>query len=810
MRQIECTMVALLAVASFLRPATGQEFQGPVGPWGDPGRIRLEGVTQLDPVQVTKGLQGNFHYFMASHPSAPLTGLPKSIEQHLLRGYQHAGFGEAEVNVHLDFDARQVVANIKEGRRWRAGAIRVEGPPKIRDLLQNLLAEQRAPDGASPAKLDDYGGVLEWADADGNQVDEEKPIWIPGKPAHLDPKAATTRRKRVQVTLADLGYDQAKFKSTLSTSGPHAEWHIRVDDLGPPAVVRAIETTGNLKNTREEIVAYLNLRVGTIATREFLRRVQRSLWNSARFVSSKVDIERLPEGDGVRLKIDVQEYARAPRLASSLSREEKAVMKHRYWMIHGAGSQMDLVVTATGPDGHIEAILSPVEGLSFCWWPSAELDQKLPEFAMIVTDENLAAYDLSSLRKLSGAMTNVQLNAQMTMGLNAGDPAHPFKFNFGFGFESLDEGNSRVPLTLTTSTPPVYFLAQVHEEADCSWAGPVLTMRSKRGTARINEQSGELLDYSSNPAEADEGWSTGYFIRRHAFAQRREQIAAAGEGIRNEFDGARPVSSISAFLLDTGMLSAVGRFLYGESFSDQAPQESLAVLGRLIDHGFLATADTIVNAALANDGDRFKVPSEPHRTQQFQAKHYYGFLVARAADHVFPRDSWAWTLWRESALVVTGQGQHAGTELNKLMRDERCGPSTYWLLAELLKSIGRPVEPIAQHGLRKFNRLAFIREWETALGRDLHPSVAAALTALRSLEEDDIAKLIALGDGAEAGWVRIAGQLRDATQSRADYTTADLLDGIWSTELRDRLEQRLRQLATPNRVSKKPGDGELK
>lgn len=795
------TVVLVIAAASIQLTAAGQDYQGPVGSWGDPARIQIEGARQLDADLVKKGLAGSFRHFMASHPSAPLAGFTKSVQQHLLLGYQRAGFGEVKVAVRLDYDARQVVVQIDEGPRRRAGAIRVEGPAKIRELLTDSLVARRPPDGATPAELSDYGGVIAWADANGKEVDEEKPLWVPGQPAQLDAPAAENRRKRVGQTLADLGFDQAEFESTVIADGLLAEWHIRINDLGPPAVLRDIETTGNQKHTREEIVSYLNLRPGTVVTREFRQRIERSLWNSARFTASKVDVEQIPGQSGVLLKIDVQEYAPAPRLSEPLSREERALMKYRHWMIHGAGSQLDMVVTATRPTGRLEVILSPVEGISSCLWKTPDADGP-PAFAVLATDQNLAAYALASGRVLSAPVSGVQLNATLALEMNAENPAHPRRIKFGFGFKSLEDGETRSPLTLTTSMPPVYFLAHAHEKAECSWEGQMLTIRSKQGTMRIDERTGELIDYAAQPSEVD-GTAFGYAFERGAFTRRRQLLLDASAGKANDFDGARPISSVSAFLLNTEMLSAMGGFVFGEKFSERAPQASLAALGKLIDHGLLAGADTMVIAMTKKDGETFKIPAQPDPAQPFQLKHFYGFLVAQAADHVFPRDSWAWTMWRESSLVVAGLSQHTGTELNKIMSDARCGPSSYWLLAELLNSIQQPVGPIAQQGLRRFNREAFIREWETALGSELHPSVAATLEALRSLSDDDVAALTALADGPKREWIRIAGQMRTATEPRPDHTTADLLEGIWSTELRDRLEQRLRQLAAPPRVSER-------
>ena len=802
MNRIKSASVVSFCVFLIQLTSSGQDFVGPVGQWGDPARIKIEGTRHFEPEQLKKRLAGNFHHFMASHPSAPLAGLPKSIEQQLLHGYQRAGFGEARVDVRLDFDTRMVLVQIDEGERRRAGAIRVDGPPQIRDPLTALLADRRAPDGAHPARLSDHGGVIEWADADGKKAEEEKPVWVEGLPAELDPAAAAARRKRVGQCLADLGFDQAKFESTVTANGPLADWWIRVDQLGPPAVLRTIETTGNSKNTHAEIVAYLSLRPGTIVTREFRQRLQRSLWNSARFQDSKVDMDRVPDGSGVRLKIDVREYPHAPKLTEPLSREEKAMLKHRHWLTQGLGSRMDIVVTCTRVDGRMEIILSPVDGISSCWWDSPVADGP-PDFAIMATDESLSAVAFPSRRRLTMPILDQQLDAQLAMSLNEDDPEHAFRTTFGFGFESLEKGAARRPLTLSTSMPPVYFLAMVHEQAECSWQGPILSVRSKRGTVRINEQTGELIDSVSSNLE-DEDIAFAYSLRPNAFARQREQIVSASAGMKNEFDGARPISTTTGFLLNTGLVSTVGGFLYGEPFTERAPQSTLSVLGKLVDRGLLAVADTVVIATFDRDENEFKLAWQPDEKQQVPAKQSYAFLVAQAADHIFPRDSWAWTLWRESALVVSGLGQYAGSELNRLMADPRCGPSSYWMLAELLNLAQRPVGPIAERGLSKFNRGAFIREWETAMGRELHPSVVATLTALRSLSDEDIAALSTLVNGPPPQWLRIADQLRSATPDRPGDVTAELLDAIWSTELRDRLERRLEQLARPNRVSGRP------
>ncbi len=798
-RLLAAVKFLILVTVSTPLLAESPQVAGPVGAWGDPARIQIDGAHELDSAVIKKGLAGNFQYFMASHPSAPLQGFADSVQQYLLRGYRRAGFREATIAVRLDDDTQRIVVSIDEGPRRYAGTIRVDGPAEVREQLAKLLGQRRAPDGARPTEFSDYGGVMTWADADGKKVEEEKPLWVPGQPAQFDAPAAKQRRERVAQSLADLGFDLAEFESTVTVAGSQADWHVRIDQLGPPAVLQAIETTGHGRNTREEIVDYLNLKPGSVVTRDMVRRIERSLWNSARFVSSKVESERVSDGTGVTLKIDVQEYPSAPSLAAAMSREERAMLNFRRWVVHGPGSKLDLVVRIKRGDQRMEIIVSPVDGFSGCWWPGADTEAA-PEFALIATDDQLSAYSLASRRMLLAPVASVQLNASLTVTVNTDDPDHTFSSNFGFGFETLEHGETRAPLTLTTSMPPVFFLAQAHEQSDYAWQGHVLTVASPRGTLRIDERTGEMLEYV--PEDVN-GTSFGFGFERQALAGRKQQIVAATAGTPNEFDGQRPISSLSSFFLSTGIVSQLGGMCYGEEFAQDVPPEALAVLGKLADRGLLSIADSIVLGLVTKDDEDFTIPWVENPDRQFQPAHLYGFLAAQAADRVFPRDSWAWTLWRETSLVLAGLGQHAGTELNRLMADDRCGPSSYWMLAELLQMVDKPVGPIAQQGLRKFNEEAFVREWESALGTDLKPVIARTLASLRSLSDEDVAALTTLVDGPQPEWIRIASQFRDATQPHAGEVTTDLLHGIWSTDLRGRLEQRLRQLAAPARVAER-------
>src|SRR5688572_29913845 len=106
------------------------------------------------------------------------------------------------------------------------------------------------------------------------------------------------------------------------------------------------------------------------------------------------------------------------------------------------------------------------------------------------------------------------------------------------------------------------------------------------------------------------------------------------------------------------------------------------------DRGLFQPLDRLAldHAILYKKIDRFIIPTSkpvPSGYAQIVAQ-----LAAPYADRLFVRESWPWTVWRETSFAFAGQGQYIDVELNRILAPGTCGPIGHWLLAELLSRIG--------------------------------------------------------------------------------------------------------------------------
>lgn len=121
-----------------------------VGRWGDFAWLEFQGVKTFKTNEVVSALLQAPGYLLASHPAAPLREFLPAVQQSLGAGYRAAGFREVAVKVSLDDTRERVVVAVTEGRRFRAGEVRVENPGRIpvADLVKRLT---ETPAAAAPA-----------------------------------------------------------------------------------------------------------------------------------------------------------------------------------------------------------------------------------------------------------------------------------------------------------------------------------------------------------------------------------------------------------------------------------------------------------------------------------------------------------------------------------------------------------------------------------------------------------------------------------------------------------------------------------
>ena len=805
-RSLSIALMLLLIAPGFL--AGEDDAVERVGRWGDLRRLSIHGTQAVPAAEIQRALTKSFPVLLASHPAEPLAQLPEVLRQRITDGYLHAGFADAEVEVRLDREQQRVEITIHEGPRTRAGEIRVKGvEPPLAELLAQLLEQPQRP-GNATAALDDHGGVLRWIDAQGQTTGAHKPQWVVGGPAPLDEVTHARMSKQVQRTLKELGYHQASFDSQVRRQGARAEWVIQVDELGSPSLLQDIIISGNQRNTSGEILEYLSLRPGVIATRELEERVQRSLWNSGRFTSQKVSTEHFDFAGGSVMRIHLDEYPHAPRLSEPLSRAEATMLKHRKWLVDGPGRERDLVIRAKDAGRCMEVVVSPQQGMIASLQQIDEESRETLTHAVVISEKQVACFALAEGRKLAFSTGGIQLNLDCELGLT-GKQDKPFRWKMTAGMTSSDQRASHSPLTVATSLAPVTFVAATHEDANCRWDGSTLTLESKSGTYRIDERTGAMI---GGQIESEDGEAAVQLLpRRNAFQQRHEQILAMAESHQDAFDDRRPLSSIASFLCTT--IASCLKQLAPEDRPLPLDPAVLHVAARLIDEGLLTPADTIFpSVALQTFGPALDIPIA-HEQALTREHGWIALTMAVNAETVIPRESWAWTISRELVLTYLGHGVHAEGEVAALVEPNQLGPSGYWLAAEVLNFENRrvagdkkeqaekpPYIPaqltalMAKRGRALLSADAFVAEWEAGLNADMRSALAASTRAIGTLSEEDTATLASAIGLPPPVLSQLLKPMRSAGQAPPTEVFQGALRQVWSMAAKGMLEARLRQL----------------
>jgi hypothetical protein len=146
-------------------------------------------------------------------------------------------------------------------------------------------------------------------------TDEDAPHWPIGKPAWFDSVSLDWLHKRV-AELVNERYPSCPHFTVKAV--PEVENGVAVlviefsNDEGP-VTIGEIEVEGNSRNSREDLLAFLEVRPGMLLTHEVMDRIDDRLANCGRFISSSCTVEPPAENSAsTTLLISVTEYDQAP------------------------------------------------------------------------------------------------------------------------------------------------------------------------------------------------------------------------------------------------------------------------------------------------------------------------------------------------------------------------------------------------------------------------------------------------------------------------------------------------------------------
>lgn len=681
-----------------------------VGDHARPGHWVLGGCVTFPAEEVERQLRYDPSVQMAGRPDAPLAEYLEVLQRQTLRGYQAVGCADAKVAVRADDVESTVVITVEEGTRYVKGKIHVTGvPPDLQQDIVNCFCESNVTSALNkrPDKRK-QSDQLVLSDFDDSQQESERAWWVEGEQAHFHDSAMERNRERVRAVLRDRGYDRASLDVSYEFSEGRADLVVRVDDLGPEMILRGVWVAGNKKNSEQEIIECADAHLGTLLTAEEYQRIGRRLWQSARFVSQKLEV--IPAANGVYLMIVVTEYPPAPRLSEPLSREEAALLKFREWLLSGDGHNEDLVLelgVAKSDRSSLTMVISFRSGIVVTLSDSrvTRPDEDW-NVGGLICDRRVSFCSKAARTRIDFDLEGFQFEPYMSFAFEA-TTKDEFRLGSVLGTKfCLVKPDSVVsPSVMTLQFEPTGFLSLAHREGlKSEWEGDVLTMRTPRAKTVIDSKTGRLLEYIIF-AEGGNSPYASLTSRSGAYDEYRARFEQSAANCQQVFRPQAPVSSIADFILSNRPPDQIVDHFDPSKYLLR--QEHRDVLRKLIEQGALRPADDITKALLKSIDTDYYIPREP----QFASLKMWQ-RNAGLADALWPFDTWTWHVWRGTWFLFGGANDDVTTMYREVRLSDIGGPLAWWTISRLFGLCQCPEYAVdaASRGLKNVDVEAFLTD----------------------------------------------------------------------------------------------------
>ncbi len=718
-----------------------------VGDFADPAALEFQGNTSFSDDELRKGLFVDPDVMLATHDFAPLESYVEILPQRIEAGYHYQGFLDAEAVALLNRDNAHIEVWINEGPRYQAGEVRIEGAHAINpEALARWITEPHAGNSARSLDPDGSEKITDWLTSSGSRSRPKSALWNPGQNVCSYAYQTARIEEVVRRAYAEVGRRQPVLAVRLERDfDKRVAWPmVKVINEGPPATVESIEVSGLVKNTREEMLAFLELEQGLVFDRAEQTRIERALWHSARFCKYSVrweqDTSTTPTDHpdaaspatilkkvvsppakpaGNTLAIKVTEYAAAPKLTETLSPESLAMLNFRRWLISLSDRDEELVLrTHLAERFSAELILTADRGFIANVTIAEQVHEKALRYTAIVNDKTFAIYALSRGEKVVFVPDACEIQILHTQTLS-NDDEKPFTLCFGAGSLTVRADLPPEHIRIINRMPPAVFAAlsntqHLKEPMPCALKDGVLTLDIYGVRLTIRAETGELISLETVD---DELPPTVVTVERGVFAARLESLQTAAAESRNVFDAERPFASTARFILDDPAWrhatddSGVELFIgIAKKFFDAEVLEAVfACVTTTLDTAFPFAVGSADPIAYATHDDPW--------IQWLNALRYQLPVFART---MFPHDSWASELMIEFGLASTGRGQHLGQAFEQGVSRRGWGPLACWCLAEGASMAGHKelVEPCALQALERLELDDFQRDCSALLARD--------------------------------------------------------------------------------------------
>ena len=657
-----------------------------VGDLGKPANLEIRGATTFTGAEIAKVLGEDIDLASAARPGMPLGMFLKVLADQTRLGYQSDGFPEVKVEAFVDHPRHKVVLTINEGPRFMAGEIRVTG---TRTIDPAWLIEQLTPVADA---VPQGGAVVTWSPVKKNNGMR----WPIGKPAWFDATSLGRLRERVETLLADLGRKAADFTLDVMPEPTHgvAPLVIRFQHEGRPATIDEIEIIGNKRNSRDDVLAFLDVRPGMLFTREVRERIDERLIHSGRFTKSNVkNFRPTKPGEPFKLRISLTEYVHAPLLTKPLSREEAALVRFSQWVRHFDEGEDDLLVQFSDAERTWELVVSPRHGVlalvrSGVIGNSPNAENLSFESAFVVGEQKFGAYSSARRQKFSAVAMPAPLVVLLTVTIHGGPLKFDGKCSMTTGIQvhsdfKRDRRHIKPQLRLTA----VAALALAHlDDSRCTWGGGTLRVDYAGRYLRIDERTGRLID---QVVYEPDGPRTRTMVAQGEFERRSREIDAATVGFTEVADVLGPWTKACEFFCD--------EVLIWLPTTDRSQARRLVTVCRtLVDRGLFAPLDRLLVEAFGSGQHQaeFSIPTRERfddvtKDMAFIVRVFAKFFGIRLGNALWPEESWTCDWWREATLAAAGTRDSAH-ELARQFWSPEIGPLHCLLNGELAQELGVP------------------------------------------------------------------------------------------------------------------------
>lgn len=774
---------------------------GTVGVLGDSERLNFEGNSTFTADQIRNALMRTTDFLLASHRAAPLDECPPAVQRLVLAGYRQCGFPEVRVSAALDAAGQAISVVLSEGPRYMCGPIELLGAETIPlDKFVRLMTERRVKKSNDPDSQLDYSS------------ETEDPYWRTDKPAPFSKAGQRGLRRAARSVLADLGYYFASLTvEVVPVQGTsHAKLSVRIEAEGS-RTIGAIQIGGNEKNTRDEILEYLELEEGMQLDHALLVKTDTLLWHAARFLDYQVTPEVDVEHATIKLNITVREYEHAPALSEPFSEEDAVLLRLCDWLSGFTKRQDDLrlVLPVKELDLLVQLAVSPTQGVAVAVRGADESGQADLLQAGVLTSEYMALYSPAQKTKykLSSPSSGVVAGLSVLPNKDPNQEGGLFAIMPSLGLNSKRSGKA---YDLNLKLAPVFFLYWARKDnVDLSHLldqGLIRLAGDGDFHVRVDTRSGRLIEVThvSHDKRRFE-----MAVDRGLFDQQIQDIERLTADHANRFVADRPIGSTLRYLgeqhlVQMGMLKRYGDQL---DLPEQGLIRALPLLGSIL-YEATEPLDQWFVAQRRSGKDHFTVPSSYGQSGGSLMNILVSVIAAQVfgmSNEMFPHGSWPWTLAHETVFVLGGMGKYTEAELRRTFESQEVGPIGYLATAKLLTRVNPSLSRLfAAKGLGKLSFSDFEKDWRLFMWKDhlLSRCVDGMARALKGLDDEEVETLLTFLSDEQGGFMKqYLKRLKDDPAEQTRAAIASPLERYWEKELKDEVRQALRRLAFPSRTS---------